>query len=223
MALADTRLTEFLPLVAHHAPHCPRSTIERALRDSAIAFCESTRIWRHLITATLTSGQNVALVAPEFSVIHEIEHATHNGNDLIPLGYTDVGPDELTGQADTGVPRYITQISPDSVAVYPFMPGTLRLSVFLKPVAGRQLYGTDPLDTMHDAYNMVPEFFLTQHGATIAAGALARLFSIPSEAWTDPQRAGFYMQEFERACAAGKQRAFKGQQRAPLRTQPRWM
>lgn len=220
MATATTKLIEFMPLVLHHVPHVPRATAERALRFAAIEFCERTRCWRHVISASL-SAQNQALVAPTYAAIHEIEQATHNGNDLTPLAFTEIDPDDLTGLTSTGTPKYIAQISPNEVAIYPFAIGTLRMSVFLKPRAG-SLYGTDAADTMHDAYNVVPEFMLTQHGETIAHGALARLLAIPNEAWSNPKLAGFYVNSFDDRCGRAQSTTFRGQQRAPLRTKPRW-
>lgn len=222
MVLATTRLTEFLPYVEPHVAQCPRPTMERALRMSAIELCEKARVWRHNITATLTVAQNVALVAPAYSAIQEIEAATHNGNLLTPLAYLDADPDELTGIASTGKPEFISQQSLDTVAVYPFAAGTLRLSVFLKPRLG-QLYGTDAADPLHDAYNMVPDFMLAHHAETLAHGALARLMAVPNQVWTNPSLAGFYMQSFGDRCNAAKVSAIKGQQRAPLRTKARWM
>lgn len=221
MVTATTRIGAFLPFVLPHLTAAPRPLVELSLRQAAIEFCERTSAWRHIISAAVTE-QKAAPVAPTYSAIHAIESATLNGLPLAPITHTEVLTDDLSGVPDLGPPRYITQSTPNEVEIYPFAPGTLRLSVILKPRAG-QLFGTDAADPLHDAYNVVPDFLLTQHGETIAYGALARMFIIPGEAWTDADRANFYRVEFEKRTKASQPVSIKGQQRAPIRTKPVWM
>jgi hypothetical protein len=220
MATATTRVGAFLPFVLPHIFAAPRPLVELSLRMSAIEFCERAKAWRHIISAEVTT-QAATAVAPDYSAIHQIESATLDGLPLTPITHTEVLTDGLSGEPNIGQPKYITQSTPNEVQIYPFAPGTLRLSVILKPRAG-QLFGTDASDPLHDAYNVVPEFLLSQHGETIAYGALARMFIIPGEAWTDPNRAAYYRQEFERRSEAAHPVAIKGQQRAPIRTKPHW-
>lgn len=221
MVMATTRIGAFMHLVSPHLMAAPRSLVELSLRQAAIEFCERTKAWRHIITSTVTA-QGATTAAPQYSAIHEIESATLNGQPLTPVSYTEILPDELSGEQDQGQPRYITQSTPNEVQIYPFATGALRMSVILKPRAG-QLFGTDASDPMHDAYNVVPDFLLTQHGETIAYGALARMFIIPGETWTDPDRANYYRSQFVERAKASQAVAIKGQQRAALRTKPSWM
>lgn len=221
MVTATTRIGAFLPFVLPHLTAAPRPLVELSLRQAAIEFCERTKEWRHIISAAVTE-QKATPAAPTYSAIHQIESATLDGIQLTPISFTEVLTDDLSGSQDQGQPKYITQSTPNEVQVYPFSPGTLRMSVILKPRAG-QLFGTDPADPLHDAYNVVPDFLLTQHGETIAYGALARMFIIPGEAWTDADRANFYRVEFEKRTKASQAVSIKGQQRAPIRTKPVWM
>lgn len=221
MVTATTRLGAFLPLVLPHLTAAPRPLVELSLRQAAIEFCERTKAWRHIITTAVTA-QTATPVAPNYCAIHQIESATLDGQHLTPVSYTEILSDDLTGEQDQGPPQYITQSTPNEVQIYPFAPGTLRLSVILKPRAG-QLFGTDAADPLHDAYNVVPEFMLTQHGETIAYGALARMFIVPNEAWTDGNRANFYRAEFEKRTIESQDVSIRGQHRAPIRTKPSWM
>lgn len=221
MVAATTRIEAFSPLVLPHIQAAPRPLVEQSLRQAAIEFCERTRAWRHIVTVAMTE-QKATAVAPDYSAIHVMESATMDGKLLIPVGYTEVLPDELSGAESLGSPKYITQSTPNEVQVYPFTPGTLRLSVILKPRLGH-LFGTDPSDPLHDAYNIVPDFLLTQHGETIAYGALARLFIIPGEVWTDPSRAEFYRRMFESRTVSSETVSITGQQRARIRTKPHWI
>lgn len=221
MVTATTRIGAFLPLVLPHLVAAPRPLVELSLRQAAIEFCERTKAWRHIITTPVTV-QKPMPAAPDYCAIHQIESATLDGHVLTPISHTEVVTDDMRGEQDRGVPQYITQSTPNEVQIYPFAPGTLRLSVILKPRAG-QLFGTDPADPLHDAYNVVPEFMLSQHGETIAYGALARMFIVPGEAWTDASRANFYRAEFEKRAVASQAVSLKGQQRSPIRTKPAWM
>lgn len=221
MTIANTKLKAFLPHVMPFVDGCPRPVAELQLRNAAIEFCERTRAWRHMMAVTLTA-QNQSVSSPNYTAIHEIEDATFDGVALTPTQFTDVGPTELTGQESLGFPRYVTQIAPSMLSVYPFATGTLRMSVFLKPRSG-QAFGTDPDDPLHDAYNMVPEFMLSQHADTIAAGALSRIMALPKQRFTNEAMAGFYMSKFMEHCDRKSDTSMRGQQRAPKRTTSRYM
>ncbi|GGE24279.1 hypothetical protein SAMN05421774_10862 [Gemmobacter megaterium] len=220
MALPVIRTAVFLPIILPQAPGCPRFFAEQAARLAAIEFCERTRCWRHIIEVSLTANGQ-AIVAPDYSAIHEIEEATHDGAPLTPTQWTDTDPDELTGAVQIGRPRYLTQIDQNTVSIYPFQAGLLRVSLFLKPRSG-QLFGTDPNDPLHDAYNVVPEFLSIQKAEAITDGALARILATPEERWTDPKRAMFHLERFERACNSAFSTHMRTQTRAKIRTTARW-
>ena len=222
MAYANTPLSDFLPYVLPHVPGCPEPVAEFQLRLAAIEFCERTRCWRHTVQVEVSQNNRTAS-APAFSTIHEFEAATFNGSPLIPTSWTESEPTELTGQdAPTGMPKFITQISPGLVSIMPLRAGTLRLSLFLKPSNGNA-FGIDPADPFRDANNVVPAFMLAQHADALAQGALSRLHELPNEAFTNPQKADLCRMRFNRACDTAHAASLKGQQRAPLRTKTHWM
>jgi hypothetical protein len=220
VALPVVRTAVFLPIILPQAPGCPRFFAEQAARLAAIEYCERTRCWRHIVTISLATNPQ-AIVAPEYSAIHEIEEASFDGQPLTPTQWTDADPDELRDAPQIGKPKYLTQIDHNTVSIYPFAPGTLRASLFLKPRSG-QLFGTDPTDPLHDAFNVVPEFLSIQKAEAIADGALARILATPGEQFTDLQRAGFHLERFERACNSAFASHMKTQHRAKIRTNPRW-
>ncbi len=223
MTLPTTRLTEFLPHVLPHALRCPRPVAEFMLRQSAIEFCKRTRCWRHIVTITLTApDQGIAIAAPAFTNIHEIETATLDGRTLTPTQFTTIQPDQLTGETMAGQPEYITQIDPNTVCVFPYGTGVLRLSLFLKPAEGKS-FGTDAADPLHDAFNVVPPFMLTQYAEALAAGALSRILMIERQSFSSPEKAAINMAKFDEACGASHTTSMRGQQRAKLRTPPRFM
>lgn len=219
--MSTVDLSDFLGYVLPFAPGCPQPTAERALRSAAIEWCERTNGWRSIATLELAANRQ-AIVTPFHAVLHKIEEATFNGAPLIPTLFTESAPEELTAVAETGEPRYLTQVGPNEVSVYPFAPGTLRLSMFLKPREDT-LLGLDPDDPLKDAYNVVPAFMLSQHAERLSFGALARLLAIPGQVFSNQQEAQRYRLMFDAACDGTSSAAIKGQQRARLRVKPQWL
>lgn len=202
---------QLLHLVAPFAPTCPAFVAEQQIRMAAIEIAEVSRAWRHVTTVT-TATANLEMAAPENTAIHEIELAEFDGVPLKPVQFSTFS------DRGEGFPAYIAQSAPGSVTLTPFRAGgRLHLSLFLKPRAD-SLIGTNPADPFEDAYNVLPDFFVSLFGSTIAQGALARIFSIPDEPWTNPGMAGFYHGEFVRKRDAMFRAHLRGQQRAKIRT-----
>ena len=220
-ALPTTRLSALLPLILPFAAHCPEPYALLQARLAAIEFCEKTRCWRHVVSKAMTAN-NSTLIAPITATIFEFEAVTFDGNPLDPIQYTEADPDALAEVAQTGEPKWITQVAPGEVAVFPFKAGTLRASVFLKPRHG-QRFGVDADDPLHDAYNVIPEFLFAQYATSLADGALARILMTQGEPFFDPQRAAIHASAFRDACAIKSNSHVRGQQRGPVRTKARWI
>lgn len=153
----------------------------------------------------------VSLPAPSAAVIHEIEFASFDGNTLTPVQFSTLG------KVQDGRPEYITQVAPNALTVFPFSPGPLTVSMFLKPSSASE-FGTDPTDPLYDRFNVVPDFFITLHGHALALGALYRILSVPGEPWTDVKKAMIYKAEFEQKLNGAFRQNMRGQQRARIRT-----
>lgn len=217
MPVTMKRTAEFLPLILPFCPECPDFLAEQHARFAAIEFCERSRAWRHLTTVTLAAGSAGVgvMVAPDTAAIHEIEFAEMNGRKLTPVQFSTIE------NASEGLPEYITQTAPNEVRVLPFEPGTLKISMFLKPLSTSQ-YGTDAARPLFDRFNVVPDFLVDMHGATIAAGTLAKLLSIPGEPWTNENKALQYEARFREKLDSSFRANMRGQQRAPVRVKGRW-
>ena len=220
-ALPTQRLDAVLPLILPYVKHCPEPYALFQLRMAAIEFCERTKCWRNIVTVDLTEN-HTAIVAPPYSTIHEFEEAWLGDARLTPTQFTNAEPDELFGRSGGNRAKFITQIAPGEVAVYPFEAGTLKVSVFLKPRQGQQ-FGTDAADPMFDAFNVIPAFLFDQNAMDLASGALARIMLTPDEPFSDPARAAFHDAAFKAACAGSFASSIKGQQNAPIRVKPNWM
>lgn len=222
MTLPTRHLRDFLPLVLPHAPQCPGPVALQYLRLAAVEWCERTRCWREVVT-TAIAQQNAAIVAPVYATIHEIEQAEFTSTTTGPIKLTPTQFSSLTMSeladttAEAGAPRYITQSSPNTVAVYPYQAGSLEMSLFLKPVSGTE-YGTNPADPLQDKFNVVPAHIFTQSAEKVAWGALGRLLNLAKSDWYDPQNAAIFFAKFNDACDDSFRSELRGQHRAPVRT-----
>ena len=222
-------LAAFLPYVLRHLPGCPHFVAESYLRMAAIEFCERTRCWRKITTVDLTDENTEALVAPYHAAIHQIEYASfssgsHAKTPLTPTQYSDIAERHRADLEQEGPPRYITQVNPNTVTVFPLTAGELEVSLFLKPRMGQEFAApVTPDRPIADAFNIVPDFLLTQWGEAISDGALAKALLQPQTQWYDPQRAGYFEARFERACDSKFAQSLRGQQRAPKRTRFRFV
>lgn len=214
MALAP--LNSLLSLVTQFAPGCPDYTCTLNLRLAAIELCERTRCWRSLETVSHTAG-DPAITIPAYATLHAIEHADLDGERLEPVAFTDMP----ANPADLGtIPRYITQHEPNVLSVMPDADGTLTVAMFLKPTMGDEWQITG--GEMVNSYDQVPEFIISQHGETIAEGALARIFAQPAMPWYDPGLATYFRQRFDDRAVSMVSSSVRGQQRAPVRTKTLW-
>lgn len=199
-----------LPQIAAFAPTCPAFVAEQQIRMAAIDLAEVSRAWRHVTTLPITGPQNT-MVAPPGAAIHEIEFAEFEGQPLRPIQFSTFEEDR------EGFPQHISQTTPDSIALSPWKAGELRISMFLKPRADNAI-GQNPAKPFEDAHNVIPDFFISLHGNTLAQGALALIFGIPDEPWSDPARASYYGAQFREARDRAFRSNMRGQQRAKIRT-----
>lgn len=215
-------ISDLLPYILPTVPQVPRPFAEFKAREAVIEFCERTMCWRQIITVTLTTGNNRAVIAPPFATIHELEEVTLDGRPLEPTQFTDAMPDEMRGPQEETQARYVTQIRPGEVSVYPFEAGTLKVSAFLKPKHG-QAIGGNPENPLEDANNFLPAFMVAQYASALAAGALARILMTKSQSFYDPALAQEHARVFDAACNSHFATSIRGQQKAPMRVKPRWI
>lgn len=217
--MSTRRLDDLLPQVLPHAVGCPTVYALQCLRRAAIEWCERTRCWRHQTEFTMAAQDHVVVV-PDYASIYEIEQAEWNGKELSSVQFSETTADDR-GVGGRGNPYAITQSAPGSVMLIPFQPGTVALSLFLKPKHGTS-YDVTGASPFHDTLNVLPSPVFEQDADHIAHGGLQRILSTPGKEWTNIELAGWFDSQFERAASSRQTRSITGQQRAPLRTVPRW-
>lgn len=224
--MATVGFDQFLPMILPYAPGLPIMSAEHAIRLAAIEFCERTRCWRHLVDVAFDAANHQAVVAPAYATIHQFEFAVFQGENvdrcpLEPTQYSEIAPKGLT-LYEGSAPKHITQTAPGLVTIFPFAPGTVSLSLFLKPRHGQDFANVANTAPLEDFLNQLPDFMLTQWGEAIAAGALARVLVMPGKEWTNPALAALRAAQFENACNSHFSHNVAGQQRARVRTKPHY-
>jgi len=198
-------LAEFLPLLTPYAPGVANPTAFAYLRQSAMDFCERTRLWRYEDEFAVLANDTDGITTPSGSQLFELELVQFNGCDLCPAipdwldeNFRGWRAGELTGQ-----PNYFTQTEPNTIRLVPGEDGTVNIYAWLKP--------------SQDA-TQLPDWMVDQYREVIAHGALARLLLIPGQPFSNPTLANGFITLFSSKVdsLAGKGRT--GQQRARQRT-----
>lgn len=197
------------PDVMIHAPEAPELLVLRFVIDEARRFCRATRIWREVIFVTVTAADAMAIAAFPDADIVEFDAVHFDGAPLEP-----VTPDELEARrpgwehdSETGTPRFVTQLRPETITLYPRAAGEVTFRAVLEPSRKAAT---------------LPDMLVSQHGTTIARAAAAELLMLPGE-WSDPARAGLLKRDAENDKIDARSRLARGQQRSRIRTKPRWM
>lgn len=199
-----------LPQVMRHAPKCPEPLALEEIRNAAIELCERTRLWRENDEITLQRPAAQGVCTVQDASIISIEWADLEGVELEPVTVPwldDRHPRWSYDETEAGAARYITQLTPSTVTVYPRAEGLLRMRLILKPCL--------------DAFTL-PAFLREHHATVIGKGAAGRVLTTAGE-WANPQLGAALVGEFQSLLDTLSLRATKGQQGARLRTKGRYL
>lgn len=204
-----TDLDVFLTSIMPYAPGCPEPTAFAKIIEAAQEFCRRTRLWRSSDCFDVTGDNCNVVCVPEGADLFEIETASFNGQLLEPIGYADLQRKYPDWREQDGDPKFISQVSPDSVVLAPLgQDGKLELSLYLTP--------------SNDA-EQLPDFLSKHYKRVIADGALGEILMLPLQSFTSPDLAQFYALRFSQKLDSLFTSNIKGQQRAPARTLPNFM
>ncbi|WP_373078576.1 hypothetical protein [Zhongshania sp.] len=212
-------IEDLLPYILTRAKGCPEPTANEAVITAAREFLERTRAWNYervlplaelnLDTSTVngttfdTIDSDTGEISPSLpadSVLHDISFARMDGQTITPIALQTLDEERPDWRDEYGAPENVTQISIDKIRLVPRQDtGDLFISVKLKPA-----YGATTL----------PDFMGTQYRKAIRAGALAEIFSIPGEVFTNPGLADAHKAEFMSEIGRYLNAGTKGQIRA---------
>lgn len=203
-------LSDFYTRIQPHAALVPLPTLDRALVDAAITFCEDSRAIRQRLdpfdTVPTVAGYELD-ANPQQQVAHVLK-VWFDGIELTPL--TDsFGP--APNDTEPGTPQAYWTSRADSQFVLNLWPapdriGTVVVNAAMRPVREATQLEDDLLDLWADA---------------LTAGALGRVLSIPGQSWTDVVAAAGAQTAFMAHAQRAKVRSEFGRQVASMRVRPR--
>lgn len=173
MAALSAFHSRIFPLV----PSCPVPTVEQALVDSCIEFCEQgSAVHRELDPVTLVAGsQELEIDLPPQSGLIRVTSVVVNDRELQPSDriFADV----------QGMPRTYSYQDDGVLALYPTPDQTYEARVFalLKPARGA---------------TAVDDILFEDWAEFIVSGAMYRLLSMPMATWANPAAAQAYFNNF---------------------------
>lgn len=200
----------FFPEVLPYAPDVAEPVALNAIRNAVIQFCDSTLIWQEDFTFSTTAGtQAYPVPEPLDANRAQVMRLWCDAKVMTP-----VGKDTLTSRygrdwrVQQGRPTMFNETNGTLLLVY-VPDDTYEISgqVAYKPTRDSAEVGFDPV---YDVYL-----------ETIAAGALARLYSTMGAPYYNPQRAAEYERRFMSGIADGKIRNNSGFGRGQNRVQMR--
>lgn len=203
-------IQDFLPGLLPYAPGVNDPAAFFGLRQAARDFCTRTKLWRHEVELDVEDSDPITITVPDESALVDIELARFEGEPLTArtLKWLD---DNCRGWRDgelEGTPNYFTQIDVGTVIVVPWLEGTLKLNVWLKPT--------------EDAEEL-PDFLLEHHRTTLCHGALAHILAMPNQSFTSVDTAALFASSFEARLNKLAEKSSTGQQRAVVRTRASFM
>lgn len=191
-------MEELFPKILQYAPSCPEPLMIEHLREAAIQLCRSTRCWRDMDEFEAVSAVNEVPAILPYSALFQIEKAWFNDCELEAKSFSG---DML--MHDEGMPRYISQATPNSILLDPPGKGTVKITMFLMPSQNAQ---------------ELPDFMFEQFPKALADGALGSLLLLPNQPFTSPQLAGVFAGQFQQVLDRNFAFNLRGQQRARIRT-----
>ncbi len=175
-------IVTLLQRVAQQVRRCPEPTLIQAYRDAARQFCLESRWLRRTIEPVLTEA-NVAeydLIPGSVNAgleVVSVRTVTCNNLGGTPQSQWRIYPSDPTlwdPSLQPGAPQWFAYVPESALQCYPTPNAEYTLTVLacLQPV----------LDAVE-----IPDDLVRKWDRQLAAGALAYLYEIPGQAWSNPQ------------------------------------
>lgn len=170
--------------VAQQIRRCPEPTLIQAYRDAARQFCLESRWLRRNAEPVLTAADD-----PQYQLylgsadagleIVSVKTIVCDNFGGTPQSQWRIGPGDPTTWnpgVQPGAPQSYAYVPEAQVAIFPTPDGEYQLS---SVVCVQPTMSTEEL----------PDDLMTKWDRQLAAGALAYLFAIPGQPWSDPRQA----------------------------------
>ena len=210
---------EFFSWVLPEVNGCPEITAIQAIRDSAITFCEMTRIHQadHDPISVVAKIADYDLETPAAGTrIIQVMNAWYRGSKLQPAAPDQVNDPTVYNQRIGGVtvdystPKYFIQKDSESISLLPIPDQTLASAITMRVALVPLRNSTSCAD-----------FLFEQWVEPISAGAVAKLQVSSGKPYSNPQAAAVNQARFMQGVNAARQRAVRGYNRSSLSVQLR--
>jgi hypothetical protein len=196
-------LSLFTPMVALHTPGAPDILIEHYVRQSAIQFCNRTKIVKEALDAEEIGAEGLYDL-PSNTVAVELVYV--DGEPIGPVSEDQLRVDSGNWKTRTGKPtHYVSSLT--QLRLYPLPDETVQVEV---TVASRPSMTSASLADV--LYN---EWF-----EAIVSGAIMSITTLPGQAYSNPDVAKYHRALFEDHVVSAQAKALKQTGYAPLRVVP---
>lgn len=199
MSTVMVDIDEFLPEVMRYAANTSDIVAQRHIVSAARQICEAGLMWKESIAITITAPEGQVVDMGADRSLFRIKSALLGTVPLEPKT-TDWLDDNEAGwdlETETGTARYITQMEPNKIVIYPRQTGDLSARCILKPARRAE---------------QLPAFLLEQYFEDIGIGAGAAILADPAS--KNPQLALDLRQRFQMRLDKISSIAARGQQSA---------
>jgi len=210
-------LSSFTPRIAYRVDGCPDITIEQAVLDSCIDFCERTHIIRQTLdpVTTVVGVKEVELDLPPGTRLANIIKVWVDDREIEATSEEEVGTplahvDSVPGVESTNsVPAWYIESTPGSIRLFPGPDKayTVTVRAALKPSR---------------AATSVDDILFENWMNAIVEGALARLYLMP-EVWANPGLAAASAKAFLAFASSASAESRQGRGRGEMRIRPVWI
>lgn len=201
-------LAQFRPYVTLHAPGVPLPAVDHEVREAAILFCISTRLWKEVQTAPVVAGQaDYGITPPDGAVLQVLDEVYHNRIRLLPRSVDQLRDEYEDWLIASGTPLFYTQLEPDTLRLVPIPAMSLAAGLTY-----RASYKPERTTTT------VPDWLYEQYADAIGFGAIAALRANPNLPCYEAGAAQWYGERFQAGIQKTQTRIAKGFVRAPIRS-----
>lgn len=197
-----------------HIRLCPLPLVEEAIRQAAIEFSQMSAVLRETLAPINVVADTVTYTLVSAETDQRPLFITYIAYDGDPINViTPEAADALSDEwrdPGYGTPNFCVQFARNTLTLgskpEAGIAGGLKVSI--------AVYPKETATTMHDE-------LLDNWGQHIGHGALARLYLMPNEPWSNPELATFHLGQFRIGIHSAKIEANRSAGAAPLRVRMR--
>ena len=178
---------KFSPFIVPLAEGCPDFVVAQAVTATVSDICKATGCITTRTCFTTQEGESEYDLRLSVGLNAELVRSVYcDGNKVEPIRIDEL--DHLFGSTDwrevVGVPRYYTFMKPGTLVLTPTPDQVMFVTVMLTCSVGRST-------------ETVPEIFFEDYLDTVKNGALARIYQIQGQTYTNVRLAEVYQVKYE--------------------------